>query len=353
MPPVPSRSPAPATPAGAPSPAGAPVPDGADPRWGGRVPASLPVVAAMGRHDAGRAWLARLPATIEELRERWGLRLGTPFHGGSCSWAAPAWRPDDAGGPGRGGTAPAVLKVTWPHPEAVGEADALRLWAGRGAARVYEADPTTYALLLERCDPGTELGRAHGLPADERLTAAADVLRELWSVPVPAGAGYAPLTDVTLAWADLAEERAARRWPDGIDTGLFRLGARLLRELPGSAAREVLLHGDFNPGNVLAARRRPWLAIDPKPMTGDPAFDPWPLVEQVDDPFARPDPRAVLARRTALVAERLGEDAWRVRAWAVARHVEYLLWSVVEDEDLARSVVMMGQARTLADVAGL
>ncbi|AXK31388.1 hydroxyurea phosphotransferase [Streptomyces armeniacus] len=327
-----------------------------------RVPPSLPVVTTMGRHAGGRAWLAELPGLIEEFRERWGLRLGEPFHGGSCSWVAPAWRPEDldaAGGTDATGdtyadaAAPAVLKITWPHPEAVGEAAALRLWAGRGAVHVYEADAERFALLLERCDPGTELARAHGIPADERLTSAADLLRELWSAPVPADAGPAPLANVTNEWADLAEERASRPWPEGIDTGLFKLGARLLRELPGSADREVVLHGDFNPGNVLAARRRPWLAIDAKPMTGDPAFDPWPLIEQVDDPFAHPDPRAVLEHRTALVAELVGEDPWRVRAWAVARHVEYLLWSVVEDEDMARSIVMTEQARLLADVAGL
>jgi streptomycin 6-kinase len=240
-----------------------------------------------------------------------------------------------------------------------GEGPALRLWDGHGAVRVHEHDAERYALLLERCEPGTELGRAHGVPADERLSHATDVLQELWRADVPHTGDGAPvldrLGDVTAEWADLAEERAARDWPAGIDTGLFTLGARLLRELPGTAGREVVLHGDFNPGNVLAARRRPWLAIDAKPMTGDPAYDLWPLVEQVDDPFAAPDPAAVLAHRTALVADELGLDPWRVRAWAVARHVEYALWSVVEEEaaDLAGSVRLMRQARLLADVAGL
>ena len=313
-----------------------------------RIPPSLPCVTEMGRHRSGREWLARLPRMIEELRGTWGLRLGPPFHGGSCSWVAPAWRED--------GTA-AVLKVTWPHREAAGEAAALRLWDGRGAVRVHEHDAERYALLLERCDPGTELARSHGVPADERLTHATDVLRELWRARVPRSGGRGPvlerLGDVTAQWADLADERAARSWPAEVDAGLFALAARLLRELPRTAGREVVLHGDFNPGNVLSARRRPWLAIDAKPMTGDPAYDLWPLVEQVDDPFAAADPAAVLAHRTALVADELGLERWRVRAWAVARHVQYLLWSVVEDEDLSGSVLLARRARTLADLAGL
>lgn len=161
------------------------------------------------------------------------------------------------------------------------------------------------------------------------------------------------VADVTAEWAGLADERAAREWPPQLDTGLFKLASRLLRELPGTARREVVVHGDFNPGNLLAARRAPWLAIDAKPMTGDPAFDPWPLIEQVDGPFTQPDPHRTLTRRSALVADALGEDVARVRAWAVARHVEYVLWSVDEDDDLGNSVELMRQARILADVAAL
>ncbi len=322
------------------------------------APASLPCVTAMGRHRSGREWLARLPRMIGELREEWGLRLGRAFHGGSCSWVAPAWREDGGTGDDGKGAEPLVLKVTWPHREAAGEGPALRLWNGRGAVRVHAHDPERYALLLERCEPGTELARSHGIPADERLTHAVDVLRELWSVRVPAADGGGPvldrLADVAARWADLAEERAARRWPAGIDGGLFAMAAGLLRELPRSGAdAAVLLHGDFNPGNVLAARRRPWLAIDAKPMTGDPAYDLWPLLEQVDDPFAAADPWAVLTHRTALVAGELGLDPWRVRAWAATRHVGYTLSSVVEDEDLSESAAVLRQARILADLAGL
>ncbi len=210
-------------------------------------------------------------------------------------------------------------------------------------------------MLLERAEPGTELGRADHLSAEDRLLSAAQVLRLLWSADVAQAAelGIDPLADITARWARLADRQAARKWPAELDAGLYRLAARLFRELPATAARTVVLHGDFNPGNLLSARRVPWLAIDAKPMTGDPAFDPWPLLEQVDDPFTHPDPHRVLHHRTALLADAVGEDVDRVRAWAVARHVEYALWSVDEDEDLHRSVTLMRQARVLADVAAL
>ncbi|MGW4644169.1 aminoglycoside phosphotransferase family protein [Sphaerisporangium sp. NPDC004334] len=304
-------------------------------------PPTLPIMTTMGRTQEGRSWLAALPSLVEKLRERWSLRLGAPFHGGSCSWVAPARLPD--GGP-------AVLKITWPHREAAGEAEGLRWWGGRGAVRVYRHDEAAYALLVERCDPGEPLGVA-ALAPEERLLLAAGVLNELWSAPPPAETALERLGDVTAEWADLVEERMERLRP-GFDPGLVAHGVRLLRELPGGAARRVVLHGDFNPGNVLAARRRPWLAIDAKPMIGDPGYDPWPVVEQIDDPFLHPDPSAVVAVRCALVADAVGEDARRLQAWAVARRVETALWAV-EHGDVDGASRVMREARILADLAGI
>ncbi|WBB62252.1 phosphotransferase [Streptomyces sp. WMMC500] len=305
-------------------------------------PPGLPVLTEMRRHASGRAWLAELPALVEKLRTRWSLRFGAPFPGGSCSWVAPAHLPD--------GTA-AVFKVTWPHREAAGEGEGLRIWDGRGAVRLLGHDPEHYALLLERCRPGTELGAADELGAEHRLRLGAGVLRELWSAPVPRDCGLERVADVCAEWADLVEERMERLRP-GYDAGLVAHGARLLRELPGGAVREVVVHGDFNPGNVLAADRRPWLAIDAKPMTGDPGYDPFPLLEQIDDPFAAADPPRTVAARLALLADELGEDAGRLAAWAVARRVETALWSA-EHGDVAGGAEVMGEARLLADVAGV
>ncbi|SFK63939.1 streptomycin 6-kinase [Streptomyces pini] len=308
------------------------------------LPPGLPVVRTVSGYPGGPEWLGRLPALIGELAERWELVPDEPFTGGSVSWVAPVRRADGS---------EAVLKVSWPHREAAGEGAALRLWGGRGAVRLYEHDAGRYALLLERCAPGTELGRAAGLPAEERLLAGAEVLRELWSAPVPPDAGLETVAEVTAGWADLAEERMARLRPPGFDPALVALGVRLLRELPGTAAREAVVHGDLNPGNVLAAGRRPWLAVDAKPMTGDPLYDPWPLIEQIGYAFGQPVPRDVVAARCSLVAGALGEDAGRLMAWAVARRVESALWAVAEGGDLEAGTAMMAQVRTLADLAGL
>ncbi|MET7403369.1 aminoglycoside phosphotransferase family protein [Dactylosporangium sp. NPDC005572] len=255
------------------------------------VPPTLPVVVTLGRNRDAQAWLAALPRLIDEVREAFGIRLAAPLHGGSCSWVAPCELPD--------GTA-AVVKIGWPHREMSGEAAALRAWDGRGAVRLLAHDPARHALLLERCSPGRPVT---GHPD------ACRVLRELWEAAPPDG--LEELGTVTGEWADLVEERMARIRPP-YDPGLVAQGARLLRELPATAPRTVLLHGDCNPGNVLS-HGAGWVAIDPKPMTGDPGYDPWPLLQ-----IAGTDPAAL--------ADELGLDRDRVAGWCVARYVETALW---------------------------
>lgn len=100
----------------------------------------------------------------------------------------------------------------------------------------------------------------------------------------------------------------------GFDPGLARAGIEILRELPKTADRSVLLSTDLHAGNVLASRRGPWLVIDPKPFVGDPAFDPVQHMLDCDERLAT-DP-AGLAQR---MAELLELDRGRVRLWLFAR----------------------------------
>ena len=77
-------------------------------------------------------------------------------------------------------------------------------------------------------------------------------------------------------WADEFEQKYTRSTAKAprLDPGLARAGVELLRGLPATSERSVLLCTDLHPENVLAARREPWLMIDPKPYVGDPTCDP-------------------------------------------------------------------------------
>ncbi|GAA4940429.1 aminoglycoside phosphotransferase family protein [Streptomonospora halophila] len=312
-------------------------------RADGTAPDSLPESVARNIRalDGGPAWLKSLPETLADVQAAWDLALDSPFDGGSCSWAGPA----------RTGSAErSVLKVSFPHREARGEAEALRFWDGAGAVRLLRASEDGFALLLEECRPGATLRDSPGEPED-LLAAGLHVLAWLWRRPPEPGLDLESLETVATDWAGLVEERHPRLRP-GADPHLVRTAVDLLGSLPRTAERSVVLHGDFNPGNILAAERAPWLAIDPKPMVGDPGYDVWPLIMQIDPPMRLIDPLPALRRRFDTAAEILGEPADRLAAWSAARAVEsafdrYNIGSYpAGDAELA-------QAELLADVAGL
>jgi streptomycin 6-kinase len=115
---------------------------------------------------------------------------------------------------------------------------------------------------------------------------------------------------MTEAWRDEAESQSDR-WPDA---GLVREGLRLLTTLPHTATSAVLLATDLHAGNVLRAKREPWLVIDPKPFVGDPAYD---ATQHLLNCTARlrSNPAATVRR----FADLLEVDETRVRLWTFAR----------------------------------
>jgi streptomycin 6-kinase len=321
-----------------------------------QIPAAL--ARGAGASAAGAAWIERLPELVQSAAQRWDLALGRPFPRGSASWTAPG---HPRSGPWAG--MDVVLKVSFPHAEAAPEADGLRLWHGQGAAELL--DSSGWDLLLARCIPGTSLAD-DGRDDDQRLGDAARALRALHDAgrladPVHAHVRGTPLPGqfpdmgaVCRAWADTLDERhdGARRAsaPVSLDSGLLRAGAGLLRELPAGAVPAVV-HGDANPSNLLRDGGS-WAWIDPKPMVGDPAYDPWPLLEQVGDPHSTPDPVVALRARTTRVAEILGLDAARIAAWAVARSTESALWAWAELGDPDAAARFQARARTWARLTG-
>jgi streptomycin 6-kinase len=272
------------------------------------VPEYLAQIAAS---DAAlREWLASLPQVVADLAKRWSVSVGKPFEpGGQCSWTAPVT--------GQSGAA-LVLKIGFRFGggEERDEAAGLRALDGNGAVRLQAAcnSESSYGLLLERCLPGTPLGQLVSEP--EQDVVVAGLLRRLWAQPYQADA-FRPLAQMCAAWAAEFEAAYAAAPADRIDPGLARAGIELFRELPGTATSRVLLCTDLHAGNILAAQREPWLAIDPKPYVGDPAYHLLQHMLDCDDRLAT-DPAALSDR----MAELVELDPGRVQLWLFARSVQ-------------------------------
>ena len=210
------------------------------------------------------------------------MELGEPFALARYSYVAPAGEH-------------AILKVTPPEDdESDEEAEALALWDGDGAVRLLRHDRVRRALLLERARPGEDISR---LPEDEARAAAVELGRALWR---PAAEPFRWIGD------------HVPRWLEAEVTVLTPLARELYARL--DVRRDTLVHGDFHHHNILRSERG-FLAIDPKPMLGEPEYDvPAFLWNPLPTSF---DLERAERRLAAFAAAGLDEE--RMRAWTVIR----------------------------------
>ncbi len=261
----------------------------------------------LSRYKTGDAWLTALPETLSELCVKWDLRVGEPFSGASVSYTVPALR----------GEQQLVLKIQWPHEECVHEADALRVWGGDGAVRLFDHDSQRHALLLEACVPGTTVADQETVDPMAVLT---DILPRLWK---SAGAPFKSLKEEADEWlSNLYENWEAVGKP--CDKHLVDAAAAWLTDLKDDQGEQVLLHQDLHGYNILAAGDRGWLAIDPKPLTGERAFGPAPAIRSFE--FGHSKEQAIY--RLDRLSSELSLDRQRVLGWTVGQTIAWSFDSI-------------------------
>jgi streptomycin 6-kinase len=285
--------------------------------------------------EAGAAFVRALPGLAADRVERWSLRPEGPVRHGVAALVLPVRT---------GGGEPAVLKAQLRTDETADEGAALRAWNGNGAVRLLGEDtervafegPEVSWLLLERLHGERDL---HSVPeARDALRTLAALLARLTAVTAPAG--LRRLDEV----ADDLLVRAAKAAPaDARTRALLADCAAALRAVRGEGpSGDRLLHWDLHYGNVLAADRAPWLAIDPKPLAGDPAFDLLPALTNRYDPADTP-------RRFAALTEAIGADRERAAAWTLGRVLQAVVWEVEAGRPVGR---MWGEVAAAVRGAG-
>lgn len=276
------------------------------------IPANFSRAIADHHDQAGREWLARLPALVATLANRWKFEFGQPFEDLAHSYVMPVTLTD--------GTA-AVLKAAFPGRALDLEVAALRAFAGRGVVRLFDADTSGGAILIERLDPGTPLTK---LGDEAAINNAISVMREIRATPPAPG-----VFPTTAEWAaGLAHLRVRFGGGTGpFPAALVDAAERVFEELHSSATRSVLLHGDLHHGNILAATRRSWLAIDPKGVIGEPAYEVGALLRNpMPDLLRMPHVIRVQARRLDQLSDELDLDRRHAAAYAFAQAVLASWW---------------------------
>ena len=282
------------------------------------VPAELAELHEKYSGEEGRAWIAQLPMLAAAYLDRWELATDGPVTSGAVALIIPVACRDGS---------KAVLKLQPVDDETGGEPAALQAWAGQGAVRLLEHDPSSGAMLLERLDASRDLSTMPDDFAAAKIIA--ELLVQLNSVPAPPG--MRRLSDVAAATlAGTAE--AIRLAEDSDERQLLINCAARFEELITDSLDNRLLHWDlhyFNTLSTLDPERR-WKAIDPKPLSGDSGFELLPaLWNRWDDLVGTGDlPRALL-RRFDLMTDVMGLDRSRAAAWTLGRVLQVAVWDLV------------------------
>lgn len=225
---------------------------------------------------------------------------------------------------------PAMLKVATVPDETTG-GRLMAWWNGDGAASVYAAEGD--AILLERGYGARSLAALARSGRDDEATRILCAAVERLHRPRPRVMPHlVPLEK----WFEALEPGAASHG------GILHRCAATARELLASQREIVVLHGDVHHDNFIDFGERGWLAIDPKGLIGERAFD-------YANIFCNPDladpsvPVATLPERftarLGIVCAKAALDPHRllqwILAWAGLSAVWYLDDAMPADIDLA------------------
>jgi streptomycin 6-kinase len=265
------------------------------------------VLGMVARGPDWAAWVDRLPALVQSLYDDWELRPDGWMMHGYCALVVPVVAP---------GSRRAMLKVSFPDVESEHEHLALSHWGGAGAVPLLRADPHRRAMLLEALRD-VSLGEAWDIEA-------CTVVGELYAqLHVPAPHQLRLLTDVL---GPEMEQVSSLPRSAPLPRRLVQQASSLARDLLSDpASTGTLIHRDLHYENVLLSEAGDWLAIDPKPVSGDPHFEIAPMLwnryEELVGPSSGLSVRDGVRRRFHTVVDTAGLDEVRARDWVIVRMV--------------------------------
>jgi streptomycin 6-kinase len=270
-------------------------------------------------HDrpwAGEPWASELVETFPDrlctVLARWDLTVVRAFTEGA-ELPVLEVRTRSSG--------PAVLKLGGHGSDHAQQVRLLRAADGSGYVRVLDHSEEHEATLLERL--GAPLhATAHDV--EDEVDVLADLLPVTWELPLSVGL---PLGSAGKAASLLALVEGAPAALTDHHRGTLEAARGLALELAGSPSpRQVVLHGDPHPGNVLG-RGAEHVFIDPDGFVGEPEYDAGVMLRdhqrmiEVRERHESGAGRRRLADLTVRLARRLELDADRMAAWALLERV--------------------------------
>jgi streptomycin 6-kinase len=267
--------------------------------------------------EEGETWLKGFPVLRDELRKRWSLTNHRPLSGLSYNYLEYARTTEGE---------EVVLKIGFPNPELETEIQALRQYNGNGAIKIINADPQKGALLLERVHPGTNLLSVSD--NEKAIRIACQVMTNLW-LPAPEGNQF-PSMDTWCRGFDRYQKTYGKSGP--VPNEIIQDAQTMSKELLDTQSEHLLLHGDLHHMNILRSKEGMWLAIDPKGVLGEKAFEVAPLLyNPVSDLQHKNGVDQIVDLRLEVLIQHTDLDHYRILLWSYVRTALSLIWEIEEE----------------------
>jgi streptomycin 6-kinase len=262
----------------------------------------------------GEKWLTSIPSLIQTHEQQWNITVHPPFPL-SYNYVAPATRHDGH---------KVVIKLGYPKdPEIQTEIKALAHFNGVSCVRLLASNPKQAVFLIEAIEPGMPLSSL-----DDYLRATkiiAQVMKRLHK-PLPKNHSFISVSQ----WAQ-AIDRYKKRFPRNgpLPISLVNQAQELFAYLIASSKPEVLVHGDLHHDNILLSANQGWVAIDPKGIAAEPAYEVAAMIRNPHQKLASIEDLAPLLRnRIDILSQELEIDDNRLLGWCIAQSVLSAVWNI-------------------------
>lgn len=276
--------------------------------------------------DTGRAWLKALPVIIKHLTHYWDLSKLEPVKNLSYNYVMLGYQ----------GATPIVLKISCDPKELKNEHIALTTYNGNNCIRLLASNDEYNALLLEQAIPGTTLVPFFPNCDNEALEHTSSIMKQLHETALPENLQLPSLKD----WF-----KCLFNPHPALNTYHIRKAQEIVLNLLATQEKIVLLHGDLHHENILLSSRG-WLAIDPKGILGDPAYEPCSFMKNPTPEVLKQ--KELILYRLARFSELLSLDKERIYAWLYVQSVLDACWAM--EEGATNSKIALASAEIISSI---
>lgn len=265
----------------------------------------------------GSVWLTQLPELVARISSQWHLNTVVPFDNLTYHFVARARSTLYS--------KPVVIKIGIPSLHFIQEMNALQFFDGKGCVKLLAHDAQKGALLLELIEPGTTVRDFFPTHDDKAVEFACQVMKKLHDQSSKDTSGFATMEQWLSLFTTL---KVPHELHEPIQKALL-----FAQELKSTGQQEYLLHGDLHHDNILFDGPASCVAIDPKGVIGQQAYEVGAFMCNPEELVSQPNLEEIFTRRLNQFSKLLNIDRKRLVKAVYVRIILSCCWTIQDNGD--------------------